>query len=151
MAPTDSSIVSVSPRRRIAFSGTDSDRTVVYLRGELDASNAPIVSAAMACAMSLDDSDVVIDLSDVTFLDASTIGAISTARDFLAGQSRSVSLRAPSPSARRLLDVSGLSESIAPATDAAGALGTWVAVPASDRATPLHAAPAPATVGPPVS
>jgi anti-anti-sigma factor len=151
VAPYESSIVNVTPRRRIAFAGTDSGHTVVWLRGEHDTSNAPVLSAAMACAMSLDDSDVVIDLSDVRFLDASTIGVISKARDHLVGQSRSMSLRAPSPCARLLLDVCGLSEAIVPATDAAGALGTWVAVPTSDRANPFDTAPTPATVGPPVS
>ncbi len=147
MAQIESSLVTVSPRRRIAFAGTDSARTVVWMRGEHDTSTVPALSSAMARAMSLDESDVVVDLSDVEFMDASTIGVILRTREFLRPRSRVVFLRSPSPSARRILDVSGLRDVLDPPTDPPGALATWVAVPVAERPDRRDAAPAPASVG----
>ena len=46
MAQIESSLVTVSPRRRIAFAGTDSARTVVWMRGEHDTSTVPTLSGA---------------------------------------------------------------------------------------------------------
>jgi stage II sporulation protein AA (anti-sigma F factor antagonist) len=103
------------------------------MRGEHDISTVPVLSSAMARAMSLDESDVVVDLSDVEFMDASTIGVILRTREFLRPRSRAVFLRAPSPSARRILNVSGLADVFDPPADPPGALATWVAVPVADR------------------
>lgn len=114
--------------------------TVVWLRGEHDVATRVNLSLSIAQAAGLDDGNVVVDLSGVTFMDASTVGAIVGARNRLRSRSRSLSLRAPSRSAFRLLDVCGLASlidhrpapSLQPAP-AASALGTWVDVPPTDR------------------
>jgi anti-anti-sigma factor len=140
VAPVDISSVTVSRPHVTAFAGRNPDRTVVWLRGEHDASTVAALSEIMARAIALDDADVVVDLSDVQFMGAATVGVIIRAREFLRLRSRSLVLRSPSECARRILDVSGHADLLdprpvdtAPLTGTAGALGTWVVVPASDR------------------
>jgi anti-anti-sigma factor len=76
---------------------------VVWVGGEHDSATAMNVSSRIAQAARLDDSDLVVDLSSITFMDASTIGAIVASHNRLLGRSHSLSVRAPSPLARRLL------------------------------------------------
>ncbi len=118
--------------------GSDPLRVVVWVRGEHDIATRAHLAATMAEAARLDDSDIVVDLSGVTFMDASTIGAIVEAHNRLRSLSRSLSVRAPSGLARRLLDVCLLvfliEEDPAPAPPSeAPALGSWVDVPTSER------------------
>ena len=137
MPPIESPSVSVSPRGN-ARPASDPLRTVVWVRGEHDIATRVRLSATIAQAALLDDADMVVDLSGVTFMDASTIGALVGARNCLRASSRSLSVRAPSPRARRLLDICGLARLIDehPASappPVATALGSWVDVPALDR------------------
>jgi anti-anti-sigma factor len=76
---------------------------VVWVQGEHDVATAANVSGSIAQAARLDDFDLVVDLSGITFMDASTIGAIVANHNRLLGRSHSLSVRAPSPLARRLL------------------------------------------------
>jgi len=140
MAPTESLSVTVSRRRLLAFARSDGARTVVWLRGEHDVSTVAALSETMARAIARDDADLVVDLSDVQFMGAATVGVIARARELLALRSRSLTLRSPPRCARRILDLSGHSYLLDPRPVAAtpiagttGALGTWVAVPATDR------------------
>jgi anti-sigma B factor antagonist len=149
MAPTESPLVSVSHRRMGEMSPRDAARTVVSLRGEHDLSTTAEVTVALARAIALDDDDLEIDLSGVEFMGAETIGIIIRTRGYLRSRSRELVLRSPSRLARRVVDLCGLAQLIAPhptdatpTLEAAGALGSWVAVPASDRV----AAPVPAVV-----
>jgi anti-anti-sigma factor len=114
--------------------------TIVWLRGEHDFSTLGALSEVMARAIALDDADLVVDLSGVLFMDAATVCVIVRAREFLELRSRSLALRAPSRWARRLLDLCDLAYLVDPRPvdaprlpGAAGALGTWVEVPAADR------------------
>jgi anti-sigma B factor antagonist len=112
----------------------DPHQTVVWVRGEHDISTRDRLAGKLAEAASRDAADIVVDLSGITFMDASTIGALVAARNNLRVHSRSLTFRHPSPAAQRLLDLCGL----APLTDGraptiGSALGTWVSVPARDR------------------
>lgn len=133
MACTESPSLSVS-RGGHAQPGSDPLRTVVWLRGEHDIATLAQLSVTITYATRLDDGDLVVDLSGVTFMDASTIGTLVVARDGLRVRSRSLSVRAPSPRARRLLNLCGLAaliEDAIPAPSAmASALGSWIDVPA---------------------
>lgn len=149
MVPLQRPSISVC-RRSSAGPMSDPLRTVVLLGGDHEYATRAQLSDSMAQAADLDDTDVVVDLSGVTFMDASTIGTLVEARNRLHTRSRSLSLVAPSPLARRLLDVCGLSFLIedrrVPARSSRpAALDSWVAVPASRRA--LEPTPPPA--GPP--
>ena len=127
-------------RRGSASASSRSSRVVVWIRGEHDSATVVHVSATLAQAAPLDDADVVVDLSGVTFMDASTIGALVDAHNRLRAGSRSLSVRAVPPRARRLFDVCELAFLIEEQPGPAGppmaaALDSWVAVPASDRAS----------------
>lgn len=119
----------------VAFPARDADRTVVWLRGEHDICTVAALSQILARAIALDDGDLVVDLGGVRFMDASTVGVILRARDFLRLQSRSLALRSPSTCAARVLDVSNLGYLLEPRLELAprhpggGALGVLVAVP----------------------
>lgn len=137
MPPIESSSLSVSRRGDVSI-GADLLRTVVWVGGEHDVATRVNLAVTIAQAAVLDDADIVVDLSGVTFMDASTIGALIDARNGLRASSRSLWVRAPSPRARRVLDLCGLAQLIdehpPPARPrAVTALGSWVDVPASDH------------------
>ena len=120
----------------------DGRGTVVWLTGEHDGDTSSIVTAALGRVVADEVGDVVVDLTEVSFLDASTLGALAHCRSLLAAQDRHLTLRGPQGGPLRVLEVCGfvpLVES-APADDhsdesgAAGALGSWVAVPSQPRA-----------------
>ena len=81
---------------------------VISVVGEHDISTLPLLNGTLARAISADGAKVVVDLSAVTFLDASTIGALIRARNTLRHQSRILTLRSPSRCAGRLLDLCGM-------------------------------------------
>lgn len=116
--------------------------TIVWVRGEHDLATRVHLSVMIAQAARLGDGDIAIDLSGVTFMDASTVGAIVGARNRL-GAHRSLSVRDPSPRARWLLDLCGLMDLIddqpAPVAHPAAALRTWVDVPATGHRSPASA------------
>jgi hypothetical protein len=55
--------------------------------------------------MAQGDTDLMIDLSEVQFMDAATIGVITRARNRLRARSRSLTLGSAAPSPRRVLDL----------------------------------------------
>lgn len=132
MARSTTSAVSISRR---GSAGGDPSRTVVSLRGEHDIATKIPLAVAIARAGQLDQVAVLLDMSAVTFLDASTIGAIVGSRNRLHSRGQSLEVRAPSPRARRMLDLCGLADLIRPeprpASGPAPALATWVDVPPS--------------------
>lgn len=115
---------------------------VVWLRGEHDVSTVAALSETLARAAALGDAAVVIDLSEVEFMDAATVATVVRVRTDLRAQDRSLVLRSPSRSATRIFDLCGLSDLFDEPTDTpsgAGALESWVAVP---RRNPRLATPA---------
>ncbi len=137
MTPSESPSVSIV-RCGQARAGSDPFRTVVRVRGGHDAATSEQLSIKLAQAAALDGADIVVDLSGVTFMDASTIGALVLAGNRLRDLSRSMLFREPSTSALRVLRLCQLAqladEDSAPTqTPGAAALGSWVDVPARDR------------------
>ena len=104
----------VSRRRPAVFSGCDADHSVVWVRGAHDASTVVALCLTMARAIAFDDTDLVIDLSEVTFMDAATVEVMIRAEAFLRDRSRSLTLRSPSTHARRVLGVGGLTGLVDP-------------------------------------
>jgi anti-anti-sigma factor len=78
---------------------------VVYIRGEHDRSTVEALSMEFATAFDDGESPVIVDLSEVTFMDTSTLQLLQRTRDYLAESNRSFVVRRPSRSARRLLSV----------------------------------------------
>ena len=92
----------------------EGDTVVVQLWGEHDASSVPSLAITLASAVALHESNVVVDLSRVSFVNAATIRVLAAAGDFLTGQSRTFTYRSPSPCARRMLDLCGVSDLVGP-------------------------------------
>ncbi len=79
---------------------------VVRLGGELDLYNAPVVRAALLDACGRAPERLVLDLSEVEFIDSTALGVVIEARASL--ESRALLLAAPTIDVRRTLKVSGL-------------------------------------------
>ena len=107
MALSTSRPISVS--RRGSATG-DADRTVVWLRGEHDIATKVSLSVAIARAARLDHTDLLVDLSGVTFMDVSTVGAIVGSANRLRSRSQSLDVREPSPQALWVLELCGLAD-----------------------------------------
>jgi len=74
--------------------------SVIRLHGDYDIATASELSGVLADAITHDDRDLVVDLGDVRFLDASTIRALLRSRDDLKLQSRSLKVRTSGRTAR---------------------------------------------------
>jgi anti-sigma B factor antagonist len=83
------------------------DAIVVALAGELDLYNAPAMRKALLDAAARGPRRLVVDLTEVTFLDSTALGALVEARAAL-GDGDAFVLAAPGLEARRALEVSGL-------------------------------------------
>jgi anti-anti-sigma factor len=135
MTPITSLSVTISRRRLRRFPRRAPVRTVVRLRGEHDLSTVDALSESLAAAIALDDVDVVVDMSEVQFMGAATVGVLIRARELLRMRSRSLVVRSPSWCARRVLESCGdteLLDGVEATPLSAPALGTWVAVPTID-------------------
>lgn len=130
MARPTSPPVSVS---RLGSPGGDPECTVLWMRGEHDIATKATLEVAIARAARRDDVPLLIDLSAVTFMDASTVGAIVGSGNRLRSRGQSLALRAPSPPALWVLKLCGLADLIQPeriqSTGPAAALASWVEVP----------------------
>lgn len=87
---------------------------VVAVRGELDLSTAPDLEGPLDAALDGGDASVLIDLAECEFIDSTGIALIVRAWQQLDGNGGSARLGICSPSeqVRRVLDVSGLDQSI---------------------------------------
>jgi anti-anti-sigma factor len=118
--------------------GPEPEPVVVWLRGEHDVSTDAALCQALARAIALDSAGLVLDLSGVEFMGASTLGVIVRAREYLRQRSASLTVRSPSAFVQRIINVCGLDDLLGPIPGGAHgvtrkALGSWVAVPAAER------------------
>jgi anti-anti-sigma factor len=86
--------------------------TVIRLAGEHDTSTAAALGDAFAQALTTDSPEVLLDLSEVTFIDASTINAMIGLQNGLDEASRTLTLHRPAPCVIRLLAICG--QTVAP-------------------------------------
>jgi anti-anti-sigma factor len=112
MAPSTFLSVTVSHRGLLAVGRRDPPDVVVCLRGEHDLSTTAELSATVARATALGDGDVVLDMSRVEFMDASTAGVVARMHEVLQRRSRSLVVRSPSTRARLVLDLCDLADLI---------------------------------------
>jgi anti-anti-sigma factor len=136
MVPVGSSNFTVSNRVRAPGTGAGEDPTVVWLTGEHDISTDGALSRALARAIAQGASALVIDMSEIQFMGASTLGTIVRAREFLQRRSGSLTVRSAPPFFRRLIDICGLDDLLGPEEGSnltATTLGSWVAVPAAGQ------------------
>lgn len=94
---------------RVSFSAS---RTVLQVGGEVDVLTAPGLGALLDALVDRSDSDVVIDLRDIHFMDASGLGVIAAASGRLRGSARRLIVASPPPTVRRILELTGMNELI---------------------------------------
>ncbi len=138
MAPAGSSSFTVPDRVPLSRAGPEPGPTVIWLRGEHDITTDFVLSLTIAHAIALDNAPLVLDLSEVEFLGASTLGVIVRAREFLRHRSRSLTVRFPSTPAQRIIGLCDLDNLLGPATEGARAvpgeaLRCAAEVPAAER------------------
>jgi anti-sigma B factor antagonist len=97
------------------------DACVVRLGGELDLYNAGQVREALRDACADSSQRVVVDLSEVEFIDSTALGALIEARTQLDNR-RAFLLAAPGLETRRALEISGLDRHFAVHTTVSEAL-----------------------------
>lgn len=85
----------------------EDDAVVVAVAGEIDMATAGLFWQALehACERS---GRVIVDLTDTTFIDSSGLAVLVRAHKLLDQRADSVVVRAPSPTIRQVLGISGL-------------------------------------------
>ncbi len=101
-----------SPHFAVAVVAVDG-RRIVTACGEVDVTTAPQLRQALTEAQSganrgASNDPVVVDLSGVTFLDASALGVLAAAAMRARQRGGEIVLRDPAPMAVRLLEITGL-------------------------------------------
>lgn len=82
---------------------------VITVNGELDPHTADTLADALRDLTAREDlRSVVLDLSDVSFIDSSGLRAILTAHDELRNREAQLTLRSPSEAVHRLLEITDL-------------------------------------------
>ena len=86
-------------------------QTTISLAGELDPATAPELDARLT-ALAADPAvtSVVIDLSQISFLDSSGLRVLVAGNEALRGRSADLILRGPTANVRRILEVTGLTD-----------------------------------------
>lgn len=93
----------------VASVSADGMTAVVRLRGEADLFTLPVVVDVLARVTADYDGPVVVDLSETAFIDTGTVRALVQAWELLDDRGRTLTLRAPSSGAIRVLGLLGLS------------------------------------------
>ncbi len=119
MAPVGPSFFTVSDRPPASRAGSEIGPIVVWLWGEHDISTDRALGLALEGAIALDGAGLIVDLSAVEFMGASTLGVIARARELLRQRSASLTVRSPSAFARRVISLCGLNDLLAPSLEMA--------------------------------
>jgi len=92
----------------------DSDERVrtVRLSGEIDVASAGAFNASLFDGVSF-ETDVIVDLSGISFIDAAGVIGLVGARRRVTAQGHTLIVRDPSPSVVRVLAVTGLDRILA--------------------------------------
>lgn len=100
--------------RPAPFVSREGERSVVWLAGEQDIATVSGLTETLANVTALDDADLVIDMSAVSFIDIATLRAIGHCSDVLQSRSRNLTLRAPPRFTQRPLALCRAVDRVAP-------------------------------------
>jgi anti-sigma B factor antagonist len=81
---------------------------LVQPTGELDMATAPALRTALEAAANLSVERLVVTLRDVSFLDSTGLGALVHGWRLASEKGVTLTVREPSPTVRRILDITGL-------------------------------------------
>ena len=104
---------SEAPALRIS-DAVDGTTTVLTLAGELDVATADVLRERIRriIGRNTEARDLVLDMSELTFLDVPGLGAVLEARRRLADSGGSLVLRRPRPMVRRMVELLNLEEAL---------------------------------------
>jgi anti-anti-sigma factor len=108
MASAGSSFFTVTDRPPPPGTGPETGPTIIWLRGEHDIATDGDLRRTLASAIALNNAPVVVDLSKVELMSASTLGVVVAACDVLRQQSRTLTMRSPLSQVRRIISICGL-------------------------------------------
>ena len=91
---------------------------VFHLRGELDLAGVPTLSWALSHVEGVTGDRVVLDVSDLSFIDASGVRAVAQARARLRRRGAEVIVRHPQPPVRRAFGLCGFEDRLEPSDEA---------------------------------
>jgi anti-anti-sigma factor len=114
---TDRSLKALEPSRdeqRVAFgeltmrSESERDRHTITISGEIDVANAGDVEQELVRVEATDATAIVLDLSEVTFMDSTAVRLLLTADARSRDDGRRLALRRPSATVLRMLRLVGI-------------------------------------------
>ncbi|HZL64376.1 MAG TPA: STAS domain-containing protein, partial [Thermoleophilia bacterium] len=125
---------------RVEFLGPGGEIAVVVAAGELDLHSSPPFKEALVGAIEGAASRVVVDLTDVTFIDSSALGALigGARRSALSGTE--LMIVCPPGSVARVIDLTGLHRAFAIYPNREEALGATAGAPADSAGETIGAA-----------
>jgi anti-sigma B factor antagonist len=91
---------------------------LVVVAGEIDIATAPLLASSIEEAAAISEGAIVVDMTDVSFMDASGLQVLTGAAVDLAAMERSLSVRSPSHAVRRVLEITDLDSFLLPAREA---------------------------------
>jgi anti-sigma B factor antagonist len=97
----------------IDVSAAEGDVPVVVLRGELDFDEAPTFGRVLEELLAEGEHEVVVDLSDLTFIDSSGISVLVGAARAAAAEQGTLVVAAPRRQVQRVFDIVSLSDLVA--------------------------------------
>lgn len=90
------------------------ERAVIAVRGDHDIATVEALAVELAQAIGCAEADVLVDLSEVRFMDASTVRVILRAREHLERHEHTLTLRSPPTFVQRIIEVCGLGDLVEP-------------------------------------
>jgi len=87
-------------------------QVVVELSGEVDVLTVATFGCVLDALFDAGRRDIVVDVAELDFMDASGLGAIGPMSSRLRGSDGVLTIRSPSPMVRRLLDITGMGDLI---------------------------------------
>ena len=111
----------------------DGDVTIVRIRGKIDTSTSPRLSRCLRAALIDGRAEMVLDMNEVTFIDAQGLGTLGRFFRDCRDRDRALALTNVSPFIRRLLYAVGFNrsltilESVSPGPDGGPTRGTETA------------------------
>ena len=88
----------------------DGDEAIVRIDGEIEFATAPRLRSELLDLAQDGATPVILDLSNVPFLDSAGISLLIQAKKRLDAAGSDLVLRAPQPNIRRVLEISGVTE-----------------------------------------
>ena len=109
--PSDdaASLLALTDASRLQFfMSHEGNRMYMILMGELDLATAPVLTRAFRDVSAEHDGDVILDIGLVTFLNSTGLSLFVVQHKDLQACGRKLTIYAPTPMARRLFQITGL-------------------------------------------